>query len=137
MSGRKIPNFELKSAIKALSGFNYKIGDSFKLDEPYPYIIMGDVFGGAWDSKESPGGEVTIRFHCWSNEDSEEQVSDMMENVCDAVGLSNDATRDHLTLTNYNVVGQFQDSQDSIRDKDDKGPLRHGIIDIRFVLQQK
>ena len=140
MSGWIMAGDELKTAIYAhLSPqgvMDYRIYDDPADDTPYPYINQGEVFYRDLSSKNDPGQAVTIRFHAWSNEEGETQVNKMMTQIGDRIGYTNDKTTDHLTLTNFVVYGQYFDSASSIRDLDDKGLQRHGILDIRFELDQ-
>jgi hypothetical protein len=139
MSGRKTPNAELKAAIFAelTASGTYRVIESSWIDEPYPFVHIGSIFGTSWDTKNEIGAELTVRFDLWSKVDSEEEVSAMMEWVGDKIGYSNDVTTDHLTLTNWDIVEQIQDSYESLPDIEATMPLRHGILDIRFVLEQK
>lgn len=112
-------------------------------NQPYPFVEIGlprapgenSVKGGSGIT--GIGVEVIIPFHIWSNWISEKESDEIEEDIQESITFSNDASPTMLTMTNWNVIRQDYESSVTLEVKDESGHLRHVVLEIRFLLQQK
>ena len=104
--------------------------DATPENEVFPYIIMGSIDGKDWSDKSTPGQEVTITVHVWSQYKGKKEVLEIGDGVLQAV------TRDPLDLGGgFNAVVDNFGGHRVIVDID--GFTRHGILEFEFMIEER
>jgi len=134
----KNATFELKKAIytRLTSGtpIGWKVYDDVPVGASLPYVEIGEAIATDWSQKGQPGQSILITFHLWSDIHSQKEADMMADGVTQSLTVTNSKTPSAITITGFNNIYSEQDSYRSIKDPD--GETRHGILDIRFLVQE-
>lgn len=99
----------------------------------YPYITYGTPYGGKhfMSAADIPLEDNIVTIHFWGELDSDAVVSQMMDNVSQALDLDNkDGVA--LTITGYTQVILTLDYAEIIRDDTEPADIKmHGIMRVR------
>jgi hypothetical protein len=108
---------------------DYKLFDANPQNEPYPYVVMGEVFARDWSDKFIPGQEVLSTIHIWSQYEGRKEADEMADVIEQALTLS------PLDLgPDFHAVVDSLDSYSLIIDID--GVTRHGILKFRYLIEE-
>jgi hypothetical protein len=108
---------------------SYSVFDDNPEQEPYPYVVMGEVTARDWSDKFEPGQEVYSTIHIWSQYAGRKEADEMADGVLQALTMS------PLDLSpNFRAVLDGFDSYDLIIDID--GITRHGILRMRYLIEE-
>lgn len=111
---------------------DYKVFDDNPENEPYPYVVMGEMTARDWSDKSEPGQEVYSTIHIWSRYEGRKEADEMADALEQALTLS------PLDLSpNFHAVldgNDIFDSYDLIIDID--GITRHGILKLRYLIEE-
>lgn len=109
---------------------SYKVFDDNPEQEPYPYIVKGEISAKDWSDKSTPGMEVYSTTHFWSRHPGRKEVDEMVDAVLQAM------TMNALSLApDFNiVVGPNLDDYSLLVDLD--GKTRHGILRLFYLIEE-
>jgi hypothetical protein len=108
---------------------DFKVFDDNPTNEPYPYVVMGEITARDWSDKSKPGQEVYSTIHIWSRYYGRKEADEMT-----------DAIEQILTASPLDLAPDFRavldglDSYDLIIDID--GKTRHGILKFRYLIEE-
>jgi hypothetical protein len=135
------PRFELKEALydRIKANTSYRVNSGWKRNQPYPYIYIGESISVDASVKSEPSNSIIVSIHCFDDQSTDKRISDMLNDIQTGVTFTNDASPSLLTLTNYNVIRQDYDGARDFQeyDNDKIKEIRHSILDIKFLLQEK
>lgn len=102
----------------------------------FPYITYGTPYGMPhyMSAADIPLEDNIVMIHVWSKLDNDKEVSQMMDNISQALDLDNPSGT-ALTITGFTQLILTLDYADII--KDDSEPariIRHGIMRVRAVM---
>lgn len=107
-----------------------EVHDDTPEKEVFPYIVMGAMHARDWSDKFTPGQEVNCTVHVWSEYKGKKEVAMICDEVLQAV------TWKKLDLgSGFNAVVDSMDDHSIITDID--GVTRHGILDFRFLIEER
>ncbi len=107
-----------------------KVYDNTPENEKYPYITMGAITGRDWSDKSTPGQDVLVTVHAWSQYAGKKEILTMGDEIVQAL------TRGALDLgTGFNAVVDTIDDHRVITDID--GFTRHAIITFRYLVEEQ
>ena len=111
---------------------SYNVFDDNPENEPYPYVVMGEMTARDWSDKSEPGQEVYSTIHIWSRYKGRKEADEMADALEQALTLSPlDLSPDfHAVLDGNDIF----DSYDLIIDID--GITRHGILKLRYLIEE-
>lgn len=107
----------------------YKVYDDDPEQPVFPYIRTGEFDARPWSDKTKPGQEVLFKLHFWSQYPGKKEVAEMMDAVLRIL------TAAYPVLgSDFNVVFQDMESNNIIIDID--GATRHGILEMRYLVEE-
>lgn len=111
---------------------SYKVFDDNPENEPYPYVVMGEMTTRDWSDKSEPGQEVYSTIHIWSRYHGRKEADEMADALLQALTVSPlDLGPDfHAVLDGNDIF----DSYDLLIDID--GVTRHGILKLRDLIEE-
>jgi len=98
-------------------------------NEVFPYITMGALTGRDWSDKFTPGQEVQITVHIWSQYAGKKEVLAIGDEVVQAI-----TKQPPLSLAGFNAVVDELDSHNVIMDID--GFTRHAILTFKYLIEE-
>jgi len=98
-------------------------------NEVFPYITMGILTGRDWSDKFTPGQEVQITVHIWSQYAGKKEVLAIGDEVVQAI-----TKQPPLSLAGFNAVVDELDSHNVIMDID--GFTRHAILTFKYLIEE-
>ena len=98
-------------------------------NEVFPYITMGILTGRDWSDKFTPGQEVQITVHIWSQYAGKKEVLEIGDEILQAV-----TRQPPLSLAGFNAVVDGLDSHNVIMDID--GFTRHAILTFKYLIEE-
>jgi len=107
----------------------YKVYDDDPEQPIYPYIRTGEFDARPWSDKTRPGQEVLFKLHFWSQYPGKKEVAEMMDAVLKILTAAYPALG-----SDFNVVFQDMETNQIIIDID--GTTRHGILDMRYLIEE-
>jgi hypothetical protein len=101
--------------------------DSVPQEPAYPYMHIGEFFGGDWDTDDSVGREIFFNLHSWSRYDGTKELHELM-----------DAVKAVLHNQQFVVSGEVMvlcllDYMNTNLDPD--GLTRHGVQRFRVLME--
>jgi len=109
---------------------NYKVFDENPENEPYPYVVMGEVTASDWSDKFEDGMEIYSTIHVWSQYHGRKEA-DLM-----ADGLLQALTSSPLDLgSDFRAALNVLDGYNLIVDLD--GITRHGILRFKYLIEEQ
>jgi hypothetical protein len=108
---------------------DYRIYDDHPEQPTYPYIILGAIRGTPWSDKSKPGQTVLATVDFWSQYPGKKEVGEMMGIVLGILTASYPALG-----SDFNVVFQDMETNQIIIDID--GATRHGILEMRYLVEE-
>ena len=117
----------IRDRITSITG--KEVYDDFPENVPMPHIIAGEIDGRDWSDKFQPGQEVTATIHVWSDYPGKKEVSEIMDEILQAL------TSAPLSLGNsFRAVCENVDMSEIIVDID--GVTRHGILKFKYLIEE-
>lgn len=111
---------------------SYKVFDDMPEEEPYPYVVMGEITTRNWSDKFEAGQEIYSTIHIWSQYPGRKEADEMADGILQAMTIS------PLDLSpNFRAVldgNDIFDSYDLIVDID--GKTRHGILTLHYLIEE-
>ena len=98
-------------------------------NEVFPYITMGALTGRDWSDKFTPGQEVQITVHIWSQYAGKKEVLAIGDEVVQAI-----TKQPPLSLAGFNAVVDELDSHNVIMDID--GFTRQAILTFKYLIEE-
>ena len=98
-------------------------------NEVFPYITMGALTGRDWSDKFTPGQEVQITVHIWSQYAGKKEVLAIGDEVVQAI-----TKQPPLSLAGFNAVVDELDSHNVFMDID--GFTRHAILTFKYLIEE-
>ena len=127
----KIPTLVLHEAqivrIEALT--SYKVFDENPENEPYPYVVMGEITAKDWSDKLEDGMEVYSTIHVWSQYHGRKEADEMADKILQALSSSAIAVG-----SNFRTALDRLDGYNLIVDMD--GKTRHGILRFKYYIEE-
>ena len=108
---------------------DYKVFDENPENEPYPYVVMGEITAKDWSDKLEDGMEVYSTIHVWSQYHGRKEADEMADKILQALSSSAIAVG-----SNFRTVLDRLDGYNLIVDMD--GKTRHGIIRMKYLVEQ-
>lgn len=113
--------------IEALT--TYKVFDENPENEPYPYVVMGEILAKDWSDKFEDGMEVYSMIHVWSQYHGRKEADQMSGGILQAL------TSSSLDLApNFRAALDRLDSYNLLVDLD--GITRHGILRFKYLIEE-
>lgn len=124
-------HWELQKAVHALISpvvAPALVHDAVPQEPAYPYLNIGELYGGDWDTDDSLGREVFFHIHTWSRYDGMKELHEKM-----------DVVKRTLHNQQFTVPGEIMvlcllDYMNTTIDPD--GLTRHGIQRFRVLLEE-
>jgi len=107
----------------------YKVFDESPENEPYPYVVMGEITAKDWSDKLEDGMEVYSTIHVWSQYHGRKEADEMADKILQALSSSAIAVG-----SNFRTALDRLDGYNLIVDMD--GKTRHGIIRMKYLVEQ-
>lgn len=108
---------------------DFKVFDSNPENEPFPYVVMGEITAKDWSDKSKPGQEVYSTIHIWSQYHGRKEADEIADAVLQAL------TSSPLDLApDFKAVLDKLDSYNLIVDMD--GVTRHGILRLLYLIEE-
>ena len=127
----KFPTLALHEAqvvrIEALT--SYKVFDETPENEPYPYVVMGEITAKDWSDKLEDGMEVYSTIHVWSQYHGRKEADEMADKILQALSSSAIAVG-----SNFRTALDRLDGYNLIVDMD--GKTRHGILRFKYLIEE-
>ena len=127
----KIPTLILHKAqiIRIEAHTGYAVFDATSENEPYPYVVMGEVTARDWSDKSADGTEVYSTIHIWSQYHGRKEADQMSDAILQALTSSplglGAAFREALgVLDSYNLIIDMD------------GKTRHGILRFKYLIEE-
>jgi hypothetical protein len=92
-----------------------------------PYVVIGETIMAPASSKTRHGSEVVTTFHVWSQTPGFAEVKGLIDEILQALEAD-------LTVTGFDAVFGQLDGARTLLDPD--GVTRHGVVEMRFFLQE-
>lgn len=105
--------------------------DDVPQDQAYPYIMIGDVTGSQWDTKTTPGDQVTVTIHALSQYRGMSEVKRMLDEIVQDL---TSATLD-LSADTFAAIVSRVDHYETFLEGD--GRTRHGILRFRLTVDDQ
>ena len=107
----------------------YKVFDENPENEPYPYVVMGEITATDWSDKFEDGMEVYSTIHVWSQYHGRKEADEMADALLQAL------TSSSLDLgSNFRTALNKFDNYNLLVDLD--GVTRHGILRIKYLIEE-
>lgn len=108
---------------------DYKVFDENPENEPYPYVVMGEITAKDWSDKFEDGTEVYSTIHIWSQYHGRKEADEMADGILQAL------TSSTLDLgSNFRAALDRLDGYNLIVDMD--GKTRHGILRFKYLIEE-
>ena len=108
---------------------DYKMFDENPENEPYPYVVMGEISAKDWSDKFEDGMEVYSTIHVWSQYHGRKEADQMSDGILQAL------TSSSLDLApNFRAALDRLDSYNLLVDLD--GKTRHGILRFKYLIEE-
>jgi hypothetical protein len=101
--------------------------DAVPQDATMPYVVIGETIMAPASSKTRHGSEVVTTFHVWSQTPGFAEVKGLIDEILQALEAD-------LTVTGFDSVFCQLDGARTLLDPD--GVTRHGVVEMRFFLQE-
>lgn len=123
--------YDTLSGLAALTAIGAAVVDFGPTDADastiYPYVGIGQVFMGEWDTDDTAGFDALVRIHSYSNTGSAEQVKDMQGAIYAALH------RQDLSVSGYETILCRREDSDVMRTS--QGAF-HGVCEYRIYLDK-
>ena len=108
---------------------DYKMFDENPENEPYPYVVMGEITATDWSDKLEDGMEVYSTIHVWSQYHGRKEADEMADALLQAL------TSSSLDLgPNFRTALNKFDNYNLLVDLD--GKTRHGVLRIKYLIEE-
>jgi len=97
--------------------------------DDFPYCVIGDDSGEAWDTDDVTGAQVTVNVHYWSRYSGMKEVKGLMKEGFDLINRATPTPPSGFRLVD--CLYEFSDVE-----LDPDGRTRHGIQRYRLTLQE-
>ena len=115
--------------IRIEANTDYKVFDENPENEPYPYVVMGEITARDWSDKFEDGMEVFSTIHVWSQYHGRKEADQMSDGILQAL------TSSTLELSpNFRAALDRLDDYNLIIDID--GKTRHGIMRFKYLIEE-
>jgi len=131
----KLPEDELRAAIfTRLNGnLDYPVYTTAPDNAQYPYVIIGNITMADGSTKCGNGQEVYVDFDAIdAGTQSTKRASDLMADVILQMTTEVSSSANLISLTNFNVAGQYFDSCQFIPQPDPE--IKRVNLKMRFLL---
>ena len=108
---------------------DYKVFDENPENEPYPYVVMGEITAKDWSDKLEDGMEVYSTIHVWSQYHGRKEADEMADKILQALSSSAIAVG-----PNFRTALDRLDGYNLIVDMD--GKTRHGILRFKYYIEE-
>ena len=127
----KIPTLVLHEAqvVRIEAYTDYKVFDENPENEPYPYVVMGEITAKDWSDKLEDGMEVYSTIHVWSQYHGRKEADEMASGLLQALSSSAIAVG-----SNFRTALDRLDGYNLIVDMD--GKTRHGILRFKYLIEE-
>jgi len=113
--------------IEALTA--YKVFDENPENEPYPYVVMGEISAKDWSDKFEDGMEVYSTIHVWSQYHGRKEADQMSDAILQAL------TSSPLELgASFRAALDRLDGYNLLVDLDGKN--RHGVLRFKYYIEE-
>jgi hypothetical protein len=110
----------------------YKTYNYVPTSATFPYIMIGGMIGGksaAFTSTDIKGEDLVCHAHVWSNYQGDSECATMMNNIVQAITITD------LSISGYTTLIGIADFEQILIDETVPGQLlRHGIVRFRFQI---
>ena len=127
----KIPTLVLHEAqvVRIEAYTDYKVFDENPENEPYPYVVMGEISAKDWSDKFEDGMEVYSTIHVWSQYHGRKEADQMSDAILQAL------TSSPLDLApNFRAALDRLDGYNLLVDLD--GKTRHGVLRFKYLIEE-
>lgn len=107
----------------------HRVFDSVPYNQPFPFIVAGEITSTDWDTGSERGFEHTFVLHIWSRSGGKMQTFEVASAVYEALHER------ALTVEQHDLVNLRHQTTD-VRREDD-GETYHGVMRFRAVTEPK
>lgn len=119
------------------SKINYSVFRGDVRDRKMPYVKLSALVDRDNSTKDSKVHEPTISVHCFDNSETEETLSNMMDEVGESITFTKGGNTTVLTMSSFTTSRQDHEGWVIVEKKDSVGHDWHSVLDIVFYLQEK
>ena len=115
------------ASVQALLGNPARVFDHVPQDSVFPYVVVGEVTSGPFDTKTEDGLDQTLTIHSWSRYRGLKETKEIMAAVTGALD------QQALAVSGHDLVLLRLTFGATVLDPD--GLTRHGVQRFRAVTQ--